>query len=601
MDNYISYIPNFEAVSIEGYEEFSNYYPDCLMQTKDWLLSNLQHNSVFIDVGAKEGILSLTAGKKISSKGQIIAIEPSSTFDLLKRNLKRKDNNHISPTRLLKATIGNKNERGDITGSHVWDDNMESQIVNSMTLDELVKSLNLVKVDVIKIDAAIFNLDVLAGASKLITQYQPAVIIEIKEDLEKRNATPDQIFDYFLDHRYTDIVVADKRIYIFTSNWEIGHPWPNNLRLTRWRKSNYTEVRKGRKFETNVSVKRANSHIIFDEKTKISKGSLAKWDYILEITGEIVKKDLPIVVEIDGTLRAGKISAVMIANDYKTLISDEKEITQLGNFRIEIATRNFENKAVIRNINEGFFDFEIEKIDFYHGIIDAGKISEYPVEQVEKIGKNALFQKLKLPLSQMNDQAVDLHKHQGWLMEQSSNHLLVQLIKNYDKAKVLEIGTWEGFTCSTLVKNTNAEIWSVEINPVISESGYVSRYQNLEENQGIEAGWLYRRLDYLGRVHQIFADSALYDWEKFTNNFFDFVFIDGDHKENSVKTDTLAIFPKVKSGGIVIWDDYNYEGEFITLAEQGVNDFVAHNIAWLDKYFELYYVEGTQFLIGKKR
>jgi hypothetical protein len=63
----------------------------------------------------------------------------------------------------------------------------------------------------------------------------------------------------------------------------------------------------------------------------------------------------------------------------------------------------------------------------------------------------------------------------------------------------------------------------------------------------------------------------------------------------------LAIFPKVKSGGIVIWDDYNYEREFITLAEQGVNDFVAHNISWLDKYFELYYVEGTQFLIGKKR
>ena len=42
----------------------------------------------------------------------------------------------------------------------------------------------------------------------------------------------------------------------------------------------------------------------------------------------------------------------------------------------------------------------------------------------------------------------------------------------------------------------------------------------------------------------------------FTESFFDFVYIDGDHSYNGAKSDLIHFFPKVRTGGLIAGHDY---------------------------------------------
>ena len=43
---------------------------------------------------------------------------------------------------------------------------------------------------------------------------------------------------------------------------------------------------------------------------------------------------------------------------------------------------------------------------------------------------------------------------------------------------------------------------------------------------------------------------------QFPDDYFDFVYLDGDHTYDGVKTDIASYLPKVKSNGIIAGDDY---------------------------------------------
>ena len=81
-----SIMPGFESFSFLGYSVFKDYYPTAELQTKRWILRNLPEDGVFIDVGANVGILSACAALK-AIHGEVISIEPTDTFNYLKKNL----------------------------------------------------------------------------------------------------------------------------------------------------------------------------------------------------------------------------------------------------------------------------------------------------------------------------------------------------------------------------------------------------------------------------------------------------------------------------------------------------------------------------------
>ena len=60
---------------------------------------------------------------------------------------------------------------------------------------------------------------------------------------------------------------------------------------------------------------------------------------------------------------------------------------------------------------------------------------------------------------------------------------------------------------------------------------------------------------------------------KLQDDFFDIIFIDADHEPHSVIEDAVLAFRKLKKGGILIFDDYEWGGPNMT--KRGIDGFLS--------------------------
>ena len=60
---------------------------------------------------------------------------------------------------------------------------------------------------------------------------------------------------------------------------------------------------------------------------------------------------------------------------------------------------------------------------------------------------------------------------------------------------------------------------------------------------------------------------------KFDDNFFDIIYIDGNHEPEYVLEDAVLSFRKLKKDGIMIFDDYGWGGPDLT--QRGIDGFVS--------------------------
>lgn len=82
---------------------------------------------------------------------------------------------------------------------------------------------------------------------------------------------------------------------------------------------------------------------------------------------------------------------------------------------------------------------------------------------------------------------------------------------------------------------------------------------------------------------------------KLANNFFDIIYIDGNHKSNYVLEDAVLSFNKLKIGGYLIFDDYAYPGKECSV-KKGVDAFL---LAYED-HVSLLAIQDTQVFVKKK-
>ena len=165
---------------IHNYLIFSNYEPEIF-----FIISQLtSSNSVFVDIGANVGFLSIF----VASIGvnEIISFEPNpKSFDLLKKNLEL--NSHLR-TKVkefdfaLSNSIGDSVFYQDLTNPAASsyrrlfsDHNYSEIIIHEKTLD----SLDLELVDLIKIDIEGRELFAIEGAIQTIKKFKPILIVEM--------------------------------------------------------------------------------------------------------------------------------------------------------------------------------------------------------------------------------------------------------------------------------------------------------------------------------------------------------------------------------------------------------------------------------------
>lgn len=81
---------------------------------------------------------------------------------------------------------------------------------------------------------------------------------------------------------------------------------------------------------------------------------------------------------------------------------------------------------------------------------------------------------------------------------------------------------------------------------------------------------------------------------KLQNDFFDIIYIDGNHEPDYVLEDAVLSYRKLKTGGIMIFDDYGWGGENLT--KRGIDSF----LSGYHKKISILGEQQTQVFIKKK-
>lgn len=189
----------------------------------------VQPGMVCLDVGANFGTYSLIAADNIGPEGRLVAVEPSERLsDLLFENLAM--NGFAERCDVLRCAAGpeattvtlhefSKRRGGNTLLSHVaeiartrFGETITTSEVPCRTIDEIVASLALDRVDLIKIDVEGYEREVLNGARTVFDSFRPRLFIEWHNAFfEGQPDTPRALYRLLYEHlNYTlHRVVAD--------------------------------------------------------------------------------------------------------------------------------------------------------------------------------------------------------------------------------------------------------------------------------------------------------------------------------------------------------------------------------------------------------
>src|SRR5665647_186186 len=146
----------------------------------------LRSGDVLIDVGANSGIYTLKGARIVGREGLVLSLEPNPVLlAVLKRNVGR---NRVGNVRLRGLAAAHEcgefplyeNDNKPNSFSLVsLGDGIRSFSILAVDLDSLVRWEGIKRIDLIKIDAEGAEDRVIAGASRIIREHQPAIIAEV--------------------------------------------------------------------------------------------------------------------------------------------------------------------------------------------------------------------------------------------------------------------------------------------------------------------------------------------------------------------------------------------------------------------------------------
>ena len=117
-----------------------------------------------------------------------------------------------------------------------------------------------------------------------------------------------------------------------------------------------------------------------------------------------------------------------------------------------------------------------------------------------------------------------------------------------------EVGVWEGDTSKRILKHfpelflVMVDQWKVEDNQV-----HATTQEDMDAGHQKAVDSTEFAKDRRSIIHKTSVEAA----KEIPDGFFDFVFIDADHRYEYIYDDVRAWWPKVRNGGILMGHDYN--------------------------------------------
>lgn len=202
-------------------------------EAKERLYSLVNKSDIVIDVGANIGETTLNFAKLVGSNGVVYSFEPDPiNYKTLEYNLSL---NHFRNITLNKLGLGNQNGTYKI---QTFDNNNKgmNRIINNTspaknyrqiivtTLNEYVKSNNIKKVDLIKIDVEGFELNVLKGSSEVLQRFSPKLFIELDDsNLKEQGSSAKELIKLLSDYNYTIVNAENNNIVTINNTFESCH------------------------------------------------------------------------------------------------------------------------------------------------------------------------------------------------------------------------------------------------------------------------------------------------------------------------------------------------------------------------------------------
>lgn len=148
-----------------------------------------------------------------------------------------------------------------------------------------------------------------------------------------------------------------------------------------------------------------------------------------------------------------------------------------------------------------------------------------------------------------------------------------------------EIGVDAGRHSKSLLSNLNLSEFYL-IDPYLPYDDYrreqlVHIGQKVQDKKKMKA---MSRLNHLKNVKFIFEDSTVCH-DSFPDDFFDFVYIDGNHSKEYIRADLYNYFKKVKPGGIIGGHDFSgthiaVVREVLSFEKESGLDLTSSGIEW---------------------
>lgn len=180
----------------------------------------IKPDDIVIDIGAHFGRFTYPLSKLVGKNGYVYSIEPIEKSNQILTKIS--DSLGLSNVSIHEVAISDKNGEIEIaipvnhSGLEVLSrsriitssekDNNENiffQRISSQTLDHFVESNQIPKVDFIKCDVEGAELLVLKGSEKVLTEYHPALILEIEERHTKLfDYSPEEILSFLFHFGY---------------------------------------------------------------------------------------------------------------------------------------------------------------------------------------------------------------------------------------------------------------------------------------------------------------------------------------------------------------------------------------------------------------
>ncbi len=199
-------IPDQEKISLPySYKKFDWYYPYAEMQSKKWVVDNVKKNWTIIDVGANIGYYSLLFAK-LAKQGTIHAIEPTTSYNLLQKNIE-----HHKAENIVTYDVALGKESGKFTEKifKIWGDPPETLETEFFSLDDFVINNKINNVDLVKIDTDGYDLEILQGSKNVIEKFNPWVMIEFSYALQTRGFEVGQLIEELISQGFKQGLLLD--------------------------------------------------------------------------------------------------------------------------------------------------------------------------------------------------------------------------------------------------------------------------------------------------------------------------------------------------------------------------------------------------------